>query len=121
MRDTNPDYKLPTIIVTTPTETAYHEGLREITGRVGVASWQVKLLQAWWQSCHLDTSISKGVVSSCWWDVVGELDGGMVTHVVNFLLGDQVAYDSIPADRVGILRRLKRKILAGTLPVSLTL
>ena len=65
MRDTTPTSKLPTIIVTTPTETAYHEGLREITGRVGVASWQVKLLQAWWQSCHLDTSISKGVVSSC--------------------------------------------------------
>ena len=112
---------IPGIIVTTPAEIAYHEGLREITGREGGTSWQVKLLQAWWQSCHLDTSIIKGVVRTTWWDLVGKLDGVMVAHVVNWLLGDQEAFDSIPVDRVCILRRIKKKILSGSLPISLTL
>ena len=112
---------LPAIIVSTPAEIAYQDGLVEITGREGRTGWQVKLLQVWWQSCHLDTSISKGVVRTCWWDVVGKLDGVMVTHVVNWLLGDPEAFDSIPIDRVLILRRLKKKILAGSLQTSLTL
>ena len=112
---------IPGIIVTTPAEIAYHEGLREITGREGATSWQLKLLQAWWQSCHLDTSIIKGVVRTTWWDLVGKLDGVMVIHVVNWLLGDQEAFDSIPVDRQCILKRLKKKIVSGSLPKAMTL
>ena len=90
---------IPNIIVTTPAEIAYFEGLREITGREGGTSWQVKLLPAWWQPCHLDTSIIKGVVRTSWWDLLGKLDGVILAHVVNWLLGDQEAFNSIPADR----------------------
>merc|ERR1712013_34143 len=113
--------RMPSLLVQTPAEIAYQEGVREISGRVGKTSWQVKLLQVWWQSCHLDTSIIKGEVRNTWWDVVGKLDEKMITNVVNWLLGDQEAFDAIPVDRVFILRRLKKKILAGLLQTSLTL
>ena len=112
---------IPGIIVTTPEEIAYHEGLMEITGREGGKSWQVKLLKAWWRSCHLDTTIIKRVVRTTWWDLVGKLDGVMVTYVVNWLIGDQEAFDSIPVDRQCILKRLKKKIVSGSLPKAMTL
>merc|ERR1719481_14677 len=104
---------MPGILLHTPAEIAYQEGVREISGREGKNSWQVKLLQVWWKSCHLDTSITRGVVRTNWWDMVGKLDGEIVTNVVNWLLGDQEAFDAIPVDRVFILRRMKKKILAG--------
>ena len=90
----------PQQIVTTPAEIAYHEGLREITGREGGTCWQVKLLQACWQSCHLDISIIKGMVRTTWWDMVGKLDGVMVAHVVNCCSGISVV--SIPAAVPGL-------------------
>ena len=93
-------------------EAAYKSGLEELAGRVGEKSWQVAAFQAWWSSCHLCSGISsKGlVVNSSYWDLVGKLDGEKVADVVNWLLGDQGAFDCIPIDRVTMIRRLKKKL-----------
>ena len=52
---------------------------------------------------------------------MGKLDGVMVTYAVRWLLWDQEAFDSIPVDRQSILKRLKKKILSGSLPKAMML
>ena len=91
-------------------ELAYKEGMLEIVGRVGLNSWQRHVIEVWWKN----TCVEKGNIR---WDIVGSLNEEMVTHVVNWLLGDPEAFDSIPVDRVSLLKRLKKKMLSGTLPI----
>ena len=94
------------IMVSSPIETDVIVELDEIVKSRGRENVQVRIVQAWWRSCHVAQSVR--------WDPVGQLDHQGISDVISWVLFNrQTAFENIPVTRMSLINLIKKQVLCG--------
>jgi len=94
------------IVVSCPLETDFISELDEAVRTRGRDCLEIKVLQTWWSSCRSS--------DSRWWDLVGQLDPGVISDVISWVLHRrQKAFENIPITRLSLINLIKKQVLSG--------
>ena len=94
------------VLVSSPIETDFLIQLDDIVKTRGRENLEVRIVEAWWRSCHVAQSVR--------WDMVGQLDPQGIRDVVSWVLyNSQSAFENIPVTRMSLINLIKKQVLSG--------
>ena len=94
------------VLVCSPIETDFLIQLDDIVKTRGRENSEVRIVEAWWRSCHVAQSVR--------WDMVGQLDPQGIRDVVSWVLyNSQSAFENIPVTRMSLINLIKKQVLCG--------
>ena len=94
------------VLVSSPIETDFLIQLDDIVKTRGRENLEVRIVQAWWRSCHVAQSVR--------WDMVGQLNPQGIRDVVSWVLyNSQSAFENIPVTRMSLINLIKKQVLCG--------
>ena len=94
------------VLVSSPTETDFTLELDEIAKTRGRENLEVRIVQAWWRSCHVAQSVR--------WDLVGQLEPQGIRDVISWVLfNSQTAFENIPVTRMSLIKLIRKQVLCG--------
>ena len=94
------------VLVSSPIETDFIVQLDDIVKTRGREDLEVRIVLAWWRSCHVAQSVR--------WDVVGQLDSQGIRDVVSWVLfNSQRAFENIPVTRMSLINLIRKQVLSG--------